>query len=54
MKETSRAKSIWHEESNKIVTVLSSIHQFKIPAHMLKRSRSAQADMVDVMETLQT
>ena len=40
--ETSRATSIWHEESNKIATVLNSIHQFKIPAHMLNRSRSLQ------------
>ena len=41
-KETSRAKSIWHEESNHIATVLNSIHRFKIQAHMLNRSRSAQ------------
>ena len=41
-KETSRAKSIWHEESNQIATVLNSIHQFKIQAHRLDRSRSAQ------------
>ena len=32
-KETSRAKSIWH---------VNSIHQFKIQAHRLDRSRSAQ------------
>ena len=42
MKETSRAKSIWHVESNQIATVLNSIHQFKIQAHRLDRSRSAQ------------
>ena len=42
MKETSRAKSIWHEESNQIATVLNNIHQFKIPAHMLNRRRIAQ------------
>ena len=42
MKETSRAKSIWHVESNQIATVLKSIHQFKIQAHRLDRSRSAQ------------
>ena len=42
VKKTNRAKSIWHEESNKIATVLNSIHQFKIPAHMLNRSRSGQ------------
>ena len=41
-KETSRAKSIWHEESNQIATVLNSIHLFKIQAHRLDRSRSAQ------------
>ena len=41
-KETSRAKSIWHEESNQIATVLNSIHQFKIQAHRLNRSRSGQ------------
>ena len=39
-KETSRAKSTWHEESNQIATVLNSIHQLKIWAHMLNRSRS--------------
>ena len=56
-KETSRAKSIWHEESNQIATVLNSIHQ--VQAHRLDRSRSAQeinkseAETVDVMETLQ-
>ena len=42
VKETSRAKSIWHVESNQIATVLNSIHQFKIQAHRLDRSRSAQ------------
>ena len=41
-KETSRAKSIWHEENNQIATVLNSIHQFTIQAHRLDRSRSAQ------------
>ena len=30
MKETSRAKSIWHEESNKITIVLNNSYQFKI------------------------
>ena len=30
VKETSSAKSIWHDESNKIGTVLSTSHQFKI------------------------
>ena len=30
VKETSRAKSIWHDESNKIGTVLNNSHQFKI------------------------
>ena len=42
VKETSRAKSIWHVERNQIATVLNSIHQFKIQAHRLDRSRSAQ------------
>ena len=42
VKETSRAKSVRHEESNQVATVLNSIHQFKIPAHRLDRSRSAQ------------
>ena len=40
--ETSRAKSTWHVGSNQIATVLNSIHQFKIQAHRLDRSRSAQ------------
>ena len=30
MKETSRAKSIWHEESNKIAIVLNNSYQSKI------------------------
>ena len=38
----SKAKSIWHEESNQIATVLNSIHQFKILAYRLDRNRSAQ------------
>ena len=42
VKETSRAKSAWHEESNKIATVLNNIHQFKIPAHRLGRGGSAR------------
>ena len=42
VKEFSRAKSIWHEESNKIVTVLNNIHQFKIAARRFIRSRNAQ------------
>ena len=41
-KETSRAKSIWHEESNQIAIVVISFHQFKIQADKLDRSRSAQ------------
>ena len=41
-KETSKAKSLWREESNQIATMLNSIHQFKIQAHRLDRSRSAQ------------
>ena len=41
-KETSRAKPILHEESNQIAIVLISIHQFKIQADKLHRSRSAQ------------
>ena len=40
-KETSRAKSILHEESNQIATVLNSIHQLKIQeAEAHKRSTS--------------
>ena len=46
MKETSRAKSIWHNEGNKIKTVLNNSCQFKIPAHMLNRNRSAQDNTV--------
>ena len=42
MTETRRTKSTWHEESNQISTMLNSIHQFKIQAHRLNRSRSAQ------------
>ena len=42
VKKTSRAKSIWHEESNQIATVLNSIHQFQIQAHRLDRNRSTQ------------
>ena len=42
VKETSRAKSFWHEECNKIAKVLNSSHQLKIPAHILNRSRSSQ------------
>ena len=42
VKETSRAKTIWHEESNQIGTALHNIHQIKIPAHRLNRRRSAQ------------
>ena len=42
VKETSRAISIWHDEGNKSGTVLNNSYQFKIPAHMLNRNRSAQ------------
>ena len=35
VKETNRAISIWHEESNQIATALNNIHQFKIPEHIL-------------------
>ena len=35
VKKTSKARSISHEEGNKIATVLNNIHQFKIPAHRL-------------------
>ena len=38
VKETSRAKSIWPEEGNKIATVLNSNHQLKIPVHILNRN----------------
>ena len=50
VKETSRTKSIWHVESNHIATVLNSIHQFKIQAHRLDRSRSAQEIIKHVSE----
>ena len=39
VKETSRAKSVWPEENDKITIVLSSNHQFKIPKHILKKKR---------------
>ena len=42
VKETSRARSARHQESNQIATVLNSIHQFKIPAHRLDRSGTAK------------
>ena len=38
VKETSRAKSVWPEESHKIAIVLSSNHQLKIPEHIPKRN----------------
>ena len=50
VKETSRAKSFWHEESNKIAIVLNSSHQLKIPVHILNRSRSSQ-DITVVLES---
>ena len=69
MKETNRAKSVRHEESNKNAIVLNSSHQLKIPEHILNRNRSAHeinvktkeaknfsksgVEMVDVMDTLQ-
>ena len=37
VKEISRAKSIWHGESNKIATVLSNSCQFKIQAYSSPR-----------------
>ena len=39
VKETSRAKSVWPEENNKIAIVLSINHQFKIPENSLNRKR---------------
>ena len=39
VKQTSRAKSVKHEESSKIRTVLNSSHQLKIPEHILNRNR---------------
>ena len=53
-KETSRVKSIWHEESNQIATVLNSIHQFKMQAHRLDRSRTAQEINKHVSPTVST
>ena len=47
MKETNRAKSVSHEESNKIAIVLNSSHQLKIPEHILNRNRSSQ-DITEV------
>ena len=49
MKETSRAKSILHEASNKIAIVLNNSCQFKIPAHMLNRNKSTQ-DITEVYD----
>ena len=54
MTETSRARSSWHEESNNIATVLNSIHQNKIPAHMLNRSRSAYKMATSMSQTVST
>ena len=42
VKETSRAKSVRNEESNKIATVLNSSHLLRIPEHILNRNRSSQ------------
>ena len=42
MKKTSRANQSRATKIHKIGTVLNNIHQFKIPAHRLNRSRSAQ------------
>ena len=36
--ETSRAKSVWPEESHKIAIVLSSNHQLMIPEHIPNRN----------------
>ena len=41
VKKTSRAKSIRRNEEQQVATLLNNIHQFKIPAHMFNRSRSA-------------
>ena len=38
VEETSRAKSVWPEESHKTATVLSSNHQLKIPEHIPNRN----------------
>ena len=41
MKETSRAKSVWPEENNKIAIVLSSSHQVQDPgAHSQQEEKS--------------
>ena len=42
MKKTAERNQFDAAKSNKIATVLNNIHQFKIPAHRLHRSRSAQ------------
>ena len=39
VKVTSRAKSVWPDENNRIAIALSSNHQFKIPEHILNRRR---------------
>ena len=39
VKETSRAKSVWPEESHKIAIFLSSNHQLKIPEHIPNRNQ---------------
>ena len=38
VKETSRAKSVWPEESHKMAIVLSGNHQLKIPEHIPNRN----------------
>ena len=62
VKKPTEQKQSGATKINKIGTVLNNIHQFKIPAHRLNRSRSAQeinkdrkteAELADVMDTLQ-
>ena len=69
MKETSRAKSIWHEESNKIAIVLNKRVSDGVNKHPVenkcdlkpkpaktkeaKNFSKSEAEMVDVMDTLQ-
>ena len=51
MKKTSRAKSVTHEESNKIAKVVNSSYQLKIPEDILNRSRSSQ-DITEILDVM--
>ena len=58
MKEASRAKSIWHEESNRIVKHISDGFRAEKKPKTAKTKEAkdfskSDAEMVDVMDTLQ-